>query len=305
MSSTGKNIRFSAAVWGTCCGTAVFKQLIFHSWGRVIAHFLLLIFLLSVIITASVFKRAWNETGRMTDVFTAEFGNLTLGPQGMRPSLLPEKARTVAMPGDGRLIYLPDNGNANYSPDDLNVFDYLIIWMPKKQLIAVNHSDDLGWVLLSNSGTASEKNFVANTAELSVFLKEQSPESDFPWEKMPFLSKPFTFWANFFLMGLAITNFFGYFIGMAWTTLLYIGIFALMFRLTGGMKRLLSMTGSQFCKIGVYAAFPALLVAACFPVLNLKLLSFNTVYMIGLVMYWLIIVNRNEMDFRQNQGGIQ
>jgi hypothetical protein len=156
MSSTGKNIRFSAAVWGTCCGTAVFKQLIFHSWGRVIAHFLLLIFLLSVIITASVFKRAWNETGRMTDVFTAEFGNLTLGPQGMRPSLLPEKARTVAMPGDGRLIYLPDNGNANYSPDDLNVFDYLIIWMPKKQLIAVNHGDDLGWVLLSNSGTASE-----------------------------------------------------------------------------------------------------------------------------------------------------
>jgi hypothetical protein len=247
--------------------------------------------------------RTGREINSMTAVFTEEFGGISCGPDGIFPSKDAKRPRSVALPQDGRLVYLPEwKKDTAYTPDDLKVFRYMIFWTPRRQLLAVNQGDELGWGVLCRSGLTDLTRHIFSTSEFSDFLKNTPPPVD-GWKNMPIFVQPFTFWAKFLLYALAITLFIGYFIGIVWLTLLYIGIFALMFRLTGGAGKLVSMTFSQFCKVGVYAAFPALLIAGCFPVLELPLLSFNTVYMIGLVVYWLIVVNRNETDFRKNQGG--
>ena len=302
MDNHGSQIGFRAALWGSCCGPAIFKQLICNSWRRVIFHLFLLTLCVAFVIAAAATLRAGKEIDSMCAVLTGEFGNISCGPQGIAPTRNPATPRSLALPQDGRLVYLPDwKKGANYSPDDLKAFRYLLFWTPQRQLFAANQGDGLGWAVLSRDGLDDMDQHIYSAAEFSDFLKKPFSDSD-EWEKMPVFTQSFTFWAKFLYWTLAIILFTGYFIGMVWLTLLYIGIFALMFRLTGGAGRLVSMTFSQFCKVGVYAAFPAMLVAGCFPVLELPLLSFNTVYMFGLVIYWLVIVNRNEMDYRKNEG---
>ena len=302
MSETCTKVGFWAALCGCCCGTAVFKQLSCHSWRRTLFHFFLLAFLVALAISAASTFRAQKDVNEFTALFTEEFGGIACGPDGIAPAANARQPRTIALPNDGRLVYLPNwQQGVNYSPDDLKVFRYIIFWTPERQVFAVNQGEEFGWGIITRKGLTDLTQQMFSTSEFSGWLK--TPDNSVGnWKNMPVFTQPFTFWAKFLLCGLAITLLFGYFIGIVWLTLLYIGIFALMFRLTGGAKKLASMTFSQFCKVGVYAAFPAMLVAGCFPLLELPLLSFNTVYMIGLVIYWLIVVNRNEMDFRQNQG---
>lgn len=302
MDNTCSKISFRSALWGVCCGTAVFKQLLLHSWGRVIGHFLLMALIVSFFIAAASTYRTAKEVDGVSSQFTEEFGGISCGPAGISPQRDAARPRTVALPQDGRLIYLPDwKKGVIYSADDLKAFRYLVFWTPERQIVAAYQGDELGWAVLCRDGITEISQHVYSTSEFCDFLKTPVNNGD-KWKNMPVFSQTFTFWAKFLLWGLAIILFIGYFIGMIWLTVLYIGIFALMFRLTGGAGKLVSMTFSQFCKVGVYAAFPAMLIAGCFPMLELPLLSFNTVYMIGLVVYWLIVINRNEMDFRKNQG---
>jgi hypothetical protein len=75
--------------------------------------------------------------------------------------------------------------------------------------------------------------------------------------------------------------------------LLYTAIFVLVFRLTGGRQlRILSL--SEFWRVGIYAGFPVMLFASCFPAFDLPFLRYDTVYMIGLVGYWLVVTGRIE-----------
>ena len=81
--------------------------------------------------------------------------------------------------------------------------------------------------------------------------------------------------------------------GILALALFYTGLFAGMFRLTSS-RRLQTLTFGEFWKIGVYAGFPVMLVASCFPAFDLPYLSYSTVFMIGLVVYWLVAVARVE-----------
>ena len=58
------------------------------------------------------------------------------------------------------------------------------------------------------------------------------------------------------------------------------------------MSAAVSSSQRLFC--ASCARFPVMLVASCFPAFDLPYLSYSTVFMIGLVVYWLVAVARVE-----------
>ena len=63
--------------------------------------------------------------------------------------------------------------------------------------------------------------------------------------------------------------------------------------LTG--RSVMSSPLKRICpEVTIYAGFPVMLVASCFPAFDLPYLSYSTVFMIGLVVYWLVAVARVE-----------
>lgn len=83
--------------------------------------------------------------------------------------------------------------------------------------------------------------------------------------------------------------------------LLYTSVFVGMFRLTSGGRYPIRLTYAQFWKTGIYAGFPALLVASAFPALNLPFFTFSTVYMTGLLIYWLYTAHRLERQLAKEE----
>jgi hypothetical protein len=91
----------------------------------------------------------------------------------------------------------------------------------------------------------------------------------------------------FSIAGSVVWNFF--------IALLYTGIFMGMYRLLNGPSgRLRFLTLREMWKCGIYAAFPAMAVASLFPILELPLLAYETVFMIGLLVYWMAVIARLE-----------
>ena len=76
-------------------------------------------------------------------------------------------------------------------------------------------------------------------------------------------------------------------------------IFVGMFRLTSGRRYPLTLSFGEFWKIGLYAGFPAMLVATAFPALALPWFSFGSVFMAGLLIYWLYAAGRIERENKE------
>ena len=76
--------------------------------------------------------------------------------------------------------------------------------------------------------------------------------------------------------------------------------FTLVFRFAS-MRQLRVLTIRELWKTGLYAGFPAMIIGSFFPALNLPLFSFSTVYMFGLVIYWILIISRIERSGQEEE----
>jgi hypothetical protein len=84
--------------------------------------------------------------------------------------------------------------------------------------------------------------------------------------------------------------------------LLYTALFVGVFRFSSGGRYPVRLTYLEFWKIGIYAGFPAMLVASAFPALALPFFSFSTVYMAGLLIYWLYTASRLERELAAEES---
>ena len=76
---------------------------------------------------------------------------------------------------------------------------------------------------------------------------------------------------------------------------LYTGIFMGMYRLLNGPSgRLSFLTLKEMWKCGIYAAFPPMVIASLFPILELPFVTYETVFMIGLLIYWMAVTAKLE-----------
>ncbi|WP_294434593.1 hypothetical protein [Victivallis sp.] len=315
-------VGFWGALRGTCCGTEIFSRLRYNSVWRTLWHLLLMTLLVSAGIV-------WGEGTRMGRVIdeverriTAEFGSeIRMTPEALIPAVRPEEARSLDLPWNGRISYVPDfKAGMAVDPDSIALLDYLVIWSPRFlgcawQVEPGNWQFGLerpteteqaapapGTVPLFRGIGLSFRSF--STRELCDFLST-GVEVTALWPRQEPPEIPVASLFDAVASSVALLVFLGRFAGLLLLALLYTLIFAGVSRLSlGGRKVVLNF--AQFWKVGVYAGFPVMLVAGCFPALDLPFFSYSTVFMIGLVIYWMIAAARlersgsesNEENFR-------
>ena len=294
-------VSFLTALSGTCSGIAVFYRLRFQSWLRTVFHMFLMGAFCALLIT-------WGEVHRQRPVFQAGvkifesvFGTKILNTsRGLIPEKSPDSERFLVLPNEGRLWYIP-SGELKVSVGELEKNSYLILWAPGGVATAVRSA--------SGNWTA---NVVLPDNEKVMF---SSPKTFSSQELLKLKLVSEKKWNFDNLESLSVENFSKTFQGIWISTLfmqnlcltlilpvLYTAIFVGMFRLTSNGRYPIRLSYSEFWKIGVYAGFPAMLVAAAFPALDLPLFSFSTVYMVGLLIYWLYSASRIERELADEES---
>lgn len=292
-------VSFSRALFGTCSGLEVFWVLRNQSWGRIIWHMCLMGVFCSLLIT-------WGENSRVRPaisagvrIFKSVFGEkVSCDKNGFLPEKNPGVSRSVALPNDGRLWYLAQ-GKIQSSVTEIEKNSYVIFWAPKGFATCVQNVP--GQWQISVIQPEKERMMLSGKKNLSSSqLLEMSFTSPWDWQ----LGENTSFTAE------EIGKFFSGMTGMTYFVqnllltlllpLIYTAVFVGMFRLTSGGRYPLCLSYREFWKMGIYAGFPALLVASAFPALNLPFLTFSTVYMVGLLIYWLYAVSKIDRMLFEN-----
>lgn len=309
-------VGFWGALRGTCCGTDIFFRLRYNSVWRTLWHLVLM----TILVTAAI---VWGEGSRMGKVIdeterlvTAEFGSeIRMTPEALTPALRPEVARSLDLPGNGRLCYIPDfRKGVRMEPDSISLLDFLVIWSPRflgcawqtepgnwqfgQETPMAEAAPAAGTVPLLRGVGLTFRNFT--TKELCDFL-EAGVEISAPWPQQEPPELPVAALFDAVSASVAMLISIGRFAGLLLLALLYTLIFAGVSRLSFGGRRP-TLNFAQFWKVGVYAGFPVMLVAGCFPAFDLPFFSYSTVFMIGLVIYWMIAAARIERSsFESNE----
>ena len=294
-------VSFLTAFAGTCSGVAVFHRLRFQSWVRTVFHMFLMGAFCALLIT-------WGEVHRQHPVFQAGikifesvFGTKILNtPRGLIPEKSPEKERFLLLPNEGRLWYLP-SGKMTAPQTELEKCNFLILWAPKGFATAVRSDSGKWQVNIASPG--DDRVLLSNRHNLSNGgLSDLKLVSDKKWNldavesiSAEQLGKTLSsIWTiSLFMQNLGLTLL---------LPLLYTALFVGVFRFSSGGRYPVRLTYLEFWKIGIYAGFPAMLVASAFPALALPVFSFSTVYMAGLLIYWLYAASRLERELAAEES---
>ncbi len=312
-------VGFWSALRGTCCGTDIFFRLRYNSVWRTLWHLVLI----TILVTAAIVWGEGSRMGRVLDeierLVVAEFGpEIRMTPEALTPALRPEEGRSLDLPANGRLCYVPDfRKGMRVEPDSIALLDFLVIWSPRflgcawqaepgnwqfGQETPVPELPDVapaaGTVPFFRGVGLTFRNFT--TKELCDFLAA-GVEVSAPWPPQEPPELPVSTLFDAVAASVAVLISLGRFAGLLLLALFYTLIFAGVSRLSlGGRKTVLNF--AQFWKVGVYAGFPVMLVAGCFPAFDLPFFSYSTVFMIGLVIYWMIAAARIERsNFESNE----
>ena len=295
---------FFKAFFGTCSGRAVFASLRSQSWGKTVLHLFIISLITGGIAGAAQFARVNDGMSAFRIAFIETFGGkLRLDRSrgtsfsAIIPAEDPEKPRDLALPGRGRLYY---TGTARQVPKSLgDPLLFFIVWTPDSFSLVQNENGEYRIVsqgaaapgMTRGSGSRADAEKLFRDAPGSLPARFDAMETE---ETKTFFDSLSSLACVFLVLGSAGRNFL-----LVW---IYTGIFMIMYRLLNGSSgNLRSLTPGEMWKCGIYASFPPMAVASCFPALDLPFLSFETVFMLGLLIYWMAVVTGMERNPIENE----
>ena len=296
-------VSFLKAFFGTCSGREIFYALRHNSWGRCIFHIFLLSIISGVIIGQVQLRRVQGTLEAARIAFTNTFGK-EICVDAKRstwnwvcPALDPAFAREMALPGGGRFYY---TGVSNSVPDSVKtVTGSIIVWSPDTFAMAMPAGTNTYNSIVIKADGTMERATGSLDAVTDIFKAEGKKLPADPG-KMEKESVSDIFLGISALLGFSLSagavlrNFI-----LVW---LYTGLFMGMYRLLNGASgRLRFLTLREMWKCGVYAAFPAMAIASLFPILDLPFVSYETVFMIGLLVYWMAVTAKLERTPVENK----
>ena len=286
-----KQVGFFRALFGVCAGTEIFRELRGNSWLRVILHGALLTLILSIAISCGEMHRLSPRLRRIESRFIEEFGDKwNYSAEGLLPERAPDVARTLA-PEPGVLIAYTGNRNEiDLTRQELaSAGRGLIVISPRFFAFACRYNGEMigHWQSDRTAGSLRCRDSEFN-ATVGPLLRRAA---EAPTEEHPAVKVKISDFAaaarNIFAVSLSLW----WWCSLILLVFLYTGICVAVNWIFGGARRM-PITLREYWKIGVYAGFPAMLVAAAFPAFDLPFLTYPTVYMIGLMLYWMIAANR-------------
>lgn len=284
---------FFTAFFGVCRGRDIFYTLRRHSWRRTLFHLFLLSLITGLLVGHVLSDRKKEQGEALKAVFTERFGQQILINKELLswnwicPAQEPLKAREMALPGNGRFYY---TGTQRKIPDSLKITTgTVVVWTPKCLAVSVPAPGGGASCMVVDTISGTMKRFDGSRRAMEEIFKNAP-------EKLPFDLKALQKESveNIFAGVLMVVSFFSTLGIIFWNfflALLYTAIFMGMYRLLNGPTgRLRFLSLREMWKCGIYAAFPPMVVASFFPLLELPLLSYETVFMIGLLIYWMAVI---------------
>jgi hypothetical protein len=264
---------------------------------RTVWHAVLTVILLGIL-TAGMQVMQLNDSLRTAaDYFEAEFGGISLlKNQGVVPANKPGESHYLLLNRGGLLVYVPA-GKSPVLPEKSSFKDYryALIWYPSGVvfIMPVEKKDQYA-VNTMKFGETMGNRHVCDAAGLQKILQKAGTAE---WDAPDGLEADYKLPADEVIFAVKCVSWIGYF-GIFFfeafsQILMCLLIFVGFFTLTSGKSRTLKW--GELVRIALYAGCPALAVAACFVALDLtEILSFGTVYVIGTIGYFLVIVNKIE-----------
>ncbi len=305
-------IGFFRAWFGVCRGTEIFNQLRKNSGWRVCFHLVFLSILCALGINLGILHQInpiWQE---MEQGFFDKFGKTVYyTSDGIRPEKEPDKAKTLSLPLEGKLYYAPNGLKELNLGQDLELQNYFFIWSPGYEVLCRRFTKNTWLVTLVNSGdiinrfevlpTSVQKHRLDQAGMIRFIENIKDSELPLQTEDSSIFNVEEFFQEAYWALKYSIFMFM--FIVLILVALFFTILFTIMFWITSLRRLRVLRSVREFWKVGVYAGFPAMMVASCFPGLDLPYLSYGTVYMIGLIIYWMIAVARIERDGMESQPG--
>lgn len=282
---------FLTALYHVCLGTAIFGDLRQQSWGRTIFHLFLMSALIGFFVGLGMSIQFKEDSAPLVAKLQREFGSIVIVNHRINPELRPDEGRQLML-GKGMLLnYLPAWKNIAISPSEIETMEHIILWTPEE--IASGMAIDKNWFFnffqFGSVGSYLLTDAVGLNQALNAVKIDQSPEiKNLELHKITFPDL-FSLLQLIYLLSFWLL----YGVGAFCLGLMYTALFTAIFMITG-RDRLRTMTLYEFWKIGIYAGYPAMIVGMFFPALDLPFLSYSTVYMLGLVIYWMVAATRLE-----------
>lgn len=297
MSDAKRVLSYFSAVTGCFRGTAVFDILVGHSMLRTVWHTVLTVVLLGVLSAVLQVLQLDGAVRESVGHFESEFGGMTVSEDlGVIPAAKPEESHYLLLNRGGVLVYAPA-GKMPVLPEKSTFHDYkyAIVWYPACLVLVMPGADEGRYAVNTMKfGDTIGSRKICDEAGLTKILQSAQQQK---WEEPDGLDTDYVFHSGAIIAAvkwIAGIGYFGiFFFESVSQILMCLLIFVGFFTLTSGRNRTLKW--GELVRIALYAGIPALTVAAAFTVLDLTgILSFGTVYVIGTIGYFLVIVNKIE-----------
>jgi len=292
-------VSFLTALSKVCLGTAILGELRRQSWGRTIFHLFLMSALIGFLIGLGMSLQFKEECAPLIAKLQKEFGSLVIINHRINPELRPDEARQLLL-GKGILLnYLPEWKNIAVTPAETETMEHIILWTP--EAIATGMAMDKNWIFnffrIGGAGSFVVTDAAGmNQALNNIKFAPATEIKDLELRKVMFgdlfAALQMVYWFAFWLL---------YGIGAFCLSLMYTALFTAVFMITG-RDRLRTMTLNEFWRMGIYAGYPAMIIGMFFPALDLPFLSYSTVYMLGLIIYWMVAATRLEGQNGSNES---
>ena len=293
-------IGFFRALAGACSGVDAFEKLCLQSKRRSLWHLIVMCLLVTLIMALANVPQWYRQIVVSSDLLAAECGSLYFTNDGIVPEIEPEKSRSFLISGPVSITYLADNDEV--LPENFQLGCSVgLIWSGSKigawKLLSDNSFE---YTPLGNNFPINEPIHVATSADLADALRKSEPIS---WEMESAKHEPYIMTVQKIRSaGMVIICFaeFLLFLGNVIQVLMYIGMFVGVFALMN-LKRSRQVKVGTLFVLAVYAGFPAMLIGSMAELVNLKFLDYHTVYVFGMTIYLMFVMNSLERK-RQAAG---
>ena len=300
-------MNFFRTVFQVCTGTTVFLQLINRSVWRALLHCMLLIFLLSICLSAANTWFLGKEIRRVCNVLFEQIGGVKISQDtGLRLLKKPEQTQSYILNPRMRFDYFPGRTFRADMTKKWNS-DYGIVLLDRAIVTWFRSEPDSmheQYMIMSSvldSRLAQEiplMKLAGTKEELGMYLTDrfslkegERMDSLALWPDGFSIDNPSVI-AGQMISGVAFVLFALAFFGMTFLAFFTVLFFALAqyFWSVNAAER--KMSFRTILILTLYAAFPPLIVAALFSGMALPFLSFQTVFFITFVLYHLVVFNR-------------
>lgn len=283
-------IDFFRILASVCRETTMFPILALLPFRRALLHLFMLTIMLAMVVTACRIYPALELRDKIMSGLTEEFGTIKASEGGFLPEIAPEKRRFMEILPTYLLTYFP---NKEFTFADMNTGDFsrgvlmtpgfVTLWIKKPDsgfvLIPIVYSTSMLNRFSSDSLTPVNGEVMVETAREMYDAK-----GPFIFDDVNSVASSFTIYYVVlrYLMELGRALF---------CVLVFNTLFTGCYSIGGGA----AMAGMRYRNLwimGVYASFPALIIASFFPALDLPYFDYSTVYLFAFLGYFMFIFNK-------------